>query len=128
MDRPEDDVGAKTTVVSSSHAKVVCERLQTQGYFDDAQGAFRFAVCFALAHHLEEDGSQPTEPGKGLTWSVTGLDPNQRLRFLVEQFSSGAQVGTQREAYQRVEQLGNVGLAEIGRRLDEGAFISDLVA
>jgi len=123
-----DDSGAKTTVQSTAAAKSVCERLQKDGYFEDAQRAFRFAVCFALANDLDDvDDSPSGEGGKGFTWSVTGLDPNQILKFLVTEFSSGDRPITQREQYRRIEALGNLGLRVIGDRLDSGVFISELI-
>ena len=122
------DAGAKTTIQSSALGKSVCERLQKEGYFTDAQGVFRFAVCFALAHDISiEDSDATDDGGKGFTWSVTGLDPNQVLKFLVTEFSQGERLLTQRQQYRRIEELGNLGLSEIGRRLEEGVFISELI-
>lgn len=120
--------GAKTTVQSSQSGKAVCERLLRDGYFSDAQSVFRFAVCFALANELEVE-AEPTgiEAGKGFTWSVTGLDPNQILKVLVTEFATGERPTTQREQYRRIEILGNMGLSEIGRRLESGSFISELL-
>lgn len=122
------EAGAKTTVQSTALGKAVCERLQSEGFFNDGQSAFRFAVCFALSNEMSGDSEETSnEAGKGLTWSVTGLDPNQILKFLVSEFSVGDRPLTQREQYRRIEVLGNLGLAEIGRRLQSGASISELV-
>ena len=127
-DESQLESGAKTTIQSTAEGKVVCERLQREGYFTDAQGVFRFAVCFALANNLSpEESAHGEESGKGLTWSVTGIDPNQVLRDLITLFSPGESLDTQRQQYRRIEEMGNVGLREIGRRLGEGASISELV-
>jgi hypothetical protein len=122
------DNAVKTTVVANSTATGVCERLEGEGYFSDKQGAFRFAVCLALAYGLsgevEPDGG---DGGRKTTWSVTGLDPHQDLAFLVSEFSLGAGPSSQRDQYRQIEQLGNLGLIEIGRRLEAGVFISELL-
>ena len=124
----ESDHGAKTTVQSTASGKLVCEKLQKLGYFEDAQDAFRFAVCYALANELrpEEKVSKDRE-GKGFTWSVTGLDPNQALRILVSEFAIESRPANQRDQYNQIEILGNLGLEEIGRRIDSGDYFSELI-
>lgn len=124
----EGESSAKTTVQSTASGKAVCERLQNDGYFSDAQSVFRFAVCFALANEIQADPDYPNSGGgKGFTWSVTGLDPNQVLKLMVTEFSNGERLTSQREQYRRIETLGNLGLSEIGRRLEAGSFISELI-
>jgi hypothetical protein len=122
-----DDSGAKTTVVTTAAGKAACERMQKTGYFVDGQGAFRFAFCYALAKGYEAEEVKETGEGKGLTWSVTGLDPNQRLRNLVAEFGRPTPPETQREQYRMIEMIGNQGLMAIQARLKEGDLISDLM-
>jgi len=123
-----DDLGTKTTIVSSPEARKVSDRLQSDGYFSDGQSAFRFAVFFSLSRGLDiADFPEEDSSGKGQTWGVAAFDPNQEISFLISQFGRMSDSRSQRETYKLVEALGNRGLLEIGVLLEEGAFISELL-
>lgn len=100
----------KKTIGLTPQARTVLEKLMQRSYFRDQMDAAKFAMSFAINSGLDTSAVEGTDT----TWNVGSFDPDGELRNLLP-----ALLPSVTTPYRAAEALLNVGLAEIGRRLEE---------
>lgn len=106
----------KKTIGLTPGARIVLEKLAQSGYFQDQMAAAKFAMSYAI-----NAGLSGTVEGTDTTWNVGSFDSDGELRSIIP-----ALCGETETPYRAVEQLMNLGLVAIGRRIEEARRI-DLV-
>lgn len=114
-----DEKGDKKQIGTSSLAKELMKHPAMKDHFSLQQDMIKFAVCVALANHLEPITDRSTHDNSQRT---VDLDPDGDLKFLVENY--------ERESvtpYRLVESLAEAGFQFIDQKIRDGRALEDLL-
>ena len=112
-----------TTIGLSDQSHETLRHLKKEGYFREMQDAYRFAIAFA-ARTVGDISLIPELKSSTTIFNIGTLDPDRRLRVLLESVL-GVPEG---EIYKTAEKLAEVGVVELGKRLESGTLnLSTLV-
>lgn len=106
----------KKTIGLTPEARAVLDKLAQSGYFQDQMAAAKFAMSYAI-----NAGLSGSPEGADTTWNVGSFDSDGEMRNIIPALCGGTET-----PYRTVEQLINLGLAAIGKRIEDARRI-DLV-
>lgn len=114
-----DEKGDKKQIGTSALAKELMKSPIMRDHFSLQQDMIKFAVCVALANHLDPITDRSTHDNAQRT---IDLDPEGDLKFLVESY--------QREVtapYRVAESLAEAGFRFIDQNIRNGRTLEDLI-
>ena len=116
---PFDERGDKKQIGTSALAKDLMKGPVMRNHFSLQQDMIKFAVCIALAYHLDPVLDRTTHDN---AQRPIDLDPDGDLKFLVENYER--EVTT---PYRLVESLAEAGFRFIEQKLRDGRELEDLI-
>lgn len=111
------------TVGLSDDAHKILKRLKEDRYFPEMLDAYRFAIAYA-ARLIDSIDDLPRVKNSTTIFNVGTLDTGGQVRVLV----SGVLGAKDGEVYETAERLAEVGIRELGKRLESGNLnLSDII-
>lgn len=114
-----EEMEDKKQIGTSALAKDLMKRPIMKDHFQLQQDMIKFAVCVALANHLEPETDRSTHDNSQRT---TDLDPNGDLRFLVESYKRETKT-----PYRLIESLAEAGFRYIDNKLNESRTLEQII-
>jgi len=114
-----EELDDKKQIGTSALAKELMKRPIMKDHFQLQQDMIKFAVCVALANHLEPIEDRTTHDNSQRT---SDLDPNGDLKFLVESYERETKT-----PYRLIESLAESGFRHIDKKLNESRTLEQII-